>query len=169
MTLALDIVIALLLVATIIFAAILNTRLNALRWNKSQLGRLITSFNEATLRAESGIPKLRKTAEEAGQSLHEQVERVQTLRDNLAFLIEWADSMAAQLEGTVRSARGEMRGHRGLRRAVLPTTESQRRRIWKPSSTTNVRWRNTNCCAPFNPPGEGRRKSMKTERIRNEE
>ena len=63
LTLALDIVMALLLVATIVFAAILNTRLNALRRNKDQLGRLIGNFNEATLRAESGIPKLRKAAE----------------------------------------------------------------------------------------------------------
>ncbi|KAF0112398.1 MAG: hypothetical protein FD149_2436 [Rhodospirillaceae bacterium] len=112
LTLALDIVMALLLVATIVFAAILNTRLNALRRNKDQLGRLIGNFNEATLRAESGIPKLRKAAEEAGQALHEQVDRAQTLRDDLAFLIERADSMAAHLEGTVRVARGEAKPNR---------------------------------------------------------
>ena len=119
LTLILDIVMALLLVATIVFAAILNTRLNTLRRNKDQLGRLIGNFNEATLRAESGIPKLRKAAEEAGLALHEQVERAQTLRDDLAFLIERADSMAPHLEGTVQVARGEAKPHRPAARRSL--------------------------------------------------
>ena len=114
LTLILDIVMALLLVATIVFAAILNTRLNTLRRNKDQLGRLIGNFNEATLRAESGIPKLRKAAEEAGLALHEQVERAQTLRDDLAFLIERADSMAAHLEGRRCGWRGVRPSPTGL-------------------------------------------------------
>lgn len=109
LTLVLDVIIVVLLVATIVFAAILNSRLNDLRRNKDQLGRLINSFNDATTRAESGIPRLRKTAEEAGQALHEQVEKAQTLRDDLAFLIDRADTTASRLEGTVRSARTDVK------------------------------------------------------------
>ncbi|MFN3076227.1 MAG: DUF6468 domain-containing protein [Alphaproteobacteria bacterium] len=103
----LDIVVIALLVPTLVFAAMLNSRLTALRKNKDQLGRLINSFNEATVRAETGVPKLRKAVEEAGQSLHEQVERAQTLRDDLAFMVERADGMASRLEGNVRAARTE--------------------------------------------------------------
>ncbi|MBF0093909.1 MAG: hypothetical protein HQL33_08520 [Alphaproteobacteria bacterium] len=105
----LDIVIVVLLVPTIVFAITLNSRLNALRKNKDQLGRLINSFNEATIRAEAGIPKLRKAAEEAGQALHDQVEKARALRDDLAFMVDRADSMANKLEGTVRTARNESR------------------------------------------------------------
>ncbi|MEO5373331.1 MAG: DUF6468 domain-containing protein [Alphaproteobacteria bacterium] len=103
----LDIIVIVLLVPTIAFAAILNSRLNMLRRNKDQLGKLVGSFNEATLRAESGIPKLRKAAEEAGQTLQEQVEKAHTLRDDLAFMVDRAESMANRLEGSVRAARNE--------------------------------------------------------------
>ena len=101
----LDIVVSGLMVATIIYATRLNARLAALRKNRDDLARTILAFNEATLRAESSIPKLRKAAEEAGIALQERVEKAQSLRDDLAFMIERADTMANRLENAVRSAR----------------------------------------------------------------
>ena len=101
----LDIVVSVLMVATIAYATRLNTRLAALRKNRDDLARTILGFNEATLRAESSIPKLRKAAEEAGQALQDRVEKAQSLRDDLAFMIERADTMANRLENAVRSAR----------------------------------------------------------------
>lgn len=105
----LDIVVSLLLVATLGYAAMLNQRLNALRKNRDDLAKIIVAFNEATVRAEASIPKLRKAAEEAGNGLHERVEKAQSLRDDLAFMIERADTMANRLENAVRSARTEVR------------------------------------------------------------
>lgn len=107
--LALDIIIIVLLAATIVYAVILNSRLAQLRDNRDDLARLVAAFNDATARAESGIPKLRRTAEEAGNALQERVEKAQTLRDDLAFMIERADSMAGKLESSVRQARDEVR------------------------------------------------------------
>jgi hypothetical protein len=52
---------------------------------------------------------LRRAAEDAGAALQERVEKAQSLRDDLAFMIERADSMAGRLEDTVRQARGEVR------------------------------------------------------------
>jgi len=101
----LDIVVSLLLIATISYAVRLNARLSALRKNRDDLAKTIVNFNEATVRAESSIPKLRKAAEEAGQGLQERVEKAQSLRDDLAFMIERADTMANRLENAVRSAR----------------------------------------------------------------
>lgn len=103
----LDIVVSVLMVATIAYATRLNSRLAALRKNRDDLARTIIGFNEATLRAESSIPKLRKAADEAGQSLQDRVEKAQSLRDDLAFMIERADTMANRLENAVRSARAE--------------------------------------------------------------
>lgn len=105
----LDLVIALLLIATIGYAVTLNSRLTALRRNRDQMSKIIASFNEATLRAESSIPKLRRAADEAGNGLQERVEKAQSLRDDLAFMIERADTMANRLENAVRSARTEVR------------------------------------------------------------
>lgn len=104
-SLILDVVVVALLVPTIVFAVILNSRLSALRKNREELGRLIAAFNEATLRAESGIPRLRKASEEASKALQERVERAQLLRDDLAFMVERAGQAADRLEGAVRTAR----------------------------------------------------------------
>lgn len=105
----LDIVVSLLLAATIGYAVILNSRLTALRKNRDDLAKIIVAFNEATARAEASIPKLKRAAEEAGGGLQDRVEKAQSLRDDLAFMIERADTMANRLENAVRSARSEVR------------------------------------------------------------
>ncbi|MCR6631179.1 MAG: DUF6468 domain-containing protein [Magnetospirillum sp.] len=115
----LDLLVSILLVATIGYAVMLNQRLTQLRKNRDDLAKIIVSFNEATVRAESSIPKLRKAAEDAGQSLQERVEKAQSLRDDLAFMIERADTMANRLENAVRSARTEVRpGAAGAKEAA---------------------------------------------------
>ncbi|MBR9973209.1 DUF6468 domain-containing protein [Magnetospirillum sulfuroxidans] len=106
----LDLLVSVLLVATIGYAVMLNQRLTQLRRNRDDLAKIIVSFNEATVRAESSIPKLRKAADDAGQSLQDRVEKAQSLRDDLAFMIERADTMANRLENAVRSARTEVKG-----------------------------------------------------------
>ena len=105
----LDLIVSGLLVATITYAIRLNNRLGALRKNRDDLAKTIVSFNEATVRAESSIPKLKRAAEEAGAGLQERVEKAQSLRDDIAFMIERADAMANRLENAVRSARTEVR------------------------------------------------------------
>ncbi|MDR3438528.1 DUF6468 domain-containing protein [Telmatospirillum sp.] len=105
--LVLDLIIAVLLAATIVYAAILNGKLNQLRKNRDDLAKLVAAFNEATARAEAGIPKLKRVSEEASSTLVERVEKAQSLRDDLAFMIERADAMANRLEGVVRTARTE--------------------------------------------------------------
>jgi len=105
----LDLIVSALLVATITYAIRLNSRLTSLRKNRDDMSKIIVSFNEATVRAESSIPKLKRAAEEAGGSLQERVEKAQSLRDDLAFMIERADTMANRLENAVRSARSEVR------------------------------------------------------------
>ncbi|MBD25341.1 MAG: hypothetical protein CMG46_10115 [Candidatus Marinimicrobia bacterium] len=103
----LDIAIILLLVPTIIYAVILNRRLSVLRRSREELARVVNSFNEATMRAEAGIPKLKKATTAANHTLKDRVEKAQTLRDDLAFMIERAEELAGRLEGAVRTARGE--------------------------------------------------------------
>lgn len=103
----LDVIVAILLGATIIYAIMLNKRIGQLRQSRDDLVKLIAAFNEATQRAEAGIPKLKRAAEEASGSLQERVEKAQSLRDDLAFMIERADAMANRLENAVRSTRSD--------------------------------------------------------------
>lgn len=100
----LDVLVVLLLVPTIIFAVILNGRLSAMRKSREELGRSISVFNDATVRAEAGITRLKRTSEESTKALQEKVEKAQMLRDDLAFMIERADQMASRLENAVREA-----------------------------------------------------------------
>lgn len=123
--LVLDVVIAMLLVATILYAIVLNRRLGILRRNGDELAKLIGRFNEATMRAESSIPKLRKAADEAGQALQERVEKAQSLRDDLAFMVERADAMATRLESSVRTARNESRPAPKSARPVVAFNEEE--------------------------------------------
>lgn len=105
----LDLLVSVLLIATIAYAVTLNKRLTQLRRNRDEMAKIIVSFNDATVRAESSIPKLKKAAEDAGMALQERVEKAHSLRDDLAFMIERADTMANRLENAVRSARTEVR------------------------------------------------------------
>jgi hypothetical protein len=103
----LDLVVILLLIPTIIYAGILNRRLGALRRSREELAKIVASFNDATLRAEAGIPKLKKATTEANSILKDRVEKAQTLRDDLAFMVERAEELATRLENAVRAARND--------------------------------------------------------------
>jgi hypothetical protein len=90
--------IIILLIATVIYAIILNNKLNHLRDSKKDMSKFIQAFNEATVRAESGIPKLRKATDAVGADLKEILHKAQMIRDDLAFMIEKADKIADKLE-----------------------------------------------------------------------
>lgn len=106
-SLVVDLLLVLLLGAVLVYAILLNRKLAELRDNKSELARLIANFNDATVRAESSIPRLRKAADDAKTNLQEKLDKAQTLKDDLAFMIDRGESMANRLESSVRMARGE--------------------------------------------------------------
>lgn len=105
-SLFLDVIVAVLLVATIVYGAMLNRRLTGLRSNKAELEALIHSFGEACARAEAGVKTLRSATDEATR-LQAYLDRSQALRDDLSFLLDRGSSLADRLEGGVRSARAE--------------------------------------------------------------
>lgn len=100
----LNIIVILLLVPTIVFALLLNKRLEILRNSRADLGRLIEAFNDATTRAEAGIPRLKQAADSTGALLKDQIQKAQTLRDDLSFMLERADSALDRLDEAVRKA-----------------------------------------------------------------
>ncbi len=102
-SLALDVLVAVLLVITIGYAMVLNRRLGRLRRDKSELEKLAATFGQATARAEESIGNLKKTAD----ALKGRIDNAQALRDDLAFLIDRGGSAADRLEETVRAARKE--------------------------------------------------------------
>lgn len=100
--LILDILIVILLSATIGFAIVLNRRLSRLRDNKAELDDLVKGFADAAGRAEVSVAGMKETAARSAESsLQKSIDRAQTLRDELQFMIEAADSLASRLESSV--------------------------------------------------------------------
>ena len=100
-SLILDVLVAILLAVTIGYAVVLNKRLGKLRGDKMDLEKLATKFGESTSRAEESIENLRYTAD----LLQGGIDKAQTLKDDLSFLIDRGDQAADSLEDLVRRAR----------------------------------------------------------------
>lgn len=101
----LELVLVLLLAATLFHAVRLERALGVLKRDRAVLEGLVEGFNESTRQAEDGIERLRSAADGAGRQLARQIEQSQRLRDDLSFLAERGDRLAERLEGAVRSAR----------------------------------------------------------------
>ncbi|MDR1026501.1 MAG: DUF6468 domain-containing protein [Lactobacillus sp.] len=103
--LLINLIIVLLLVPTIMFTYRLNKNLNILRQNQNSMAKLIQSLNDATFKAENSIPKLRSVTEHSSEGLKEVVDSAKTLKDDLMFINERANSLADRLEGVINDSR----------------------------------------------------------------
>ncbi len=102
-SLALDIVLAVLLVATIGYAMVLNRKLGNLRRHKEELERLAATFSDSTARAKDSIANLKNSTAD----LQADTAKAAGLRDDLKYLIDRGTSAADRLEAAVRESRGE--------------------------------------------------------------
>lgn len=103
--LIINLLIIVLLVPTIIYAYRLNKNLTILRENQNSLSRLISSLNDATLKAENSIPKLKNVTEISTQNLKDVVDNAKSLKDDLTFINERADNLADRLENVIHDGR----------------------------------------------------------------
>lgn len=100
-SLAIDLLLVVLLVASIGYAVVLNRKLGLLRQHKEDLEKLASTFVESTTRAEDSIQRLSGTTTQ----LQNGINKAEGLRDDLTFLIDRGTSAADRLEGAVRGAR----------------------------------------------------------------
>ncbi len=94
-----DAVVAVLLLATIAFAAILHRKLSVLRESQQQMEQLVVHFSEASATAERVLAELRQAAGDSGQALQKSITEGNALADDLMFLVERAGGLAKRLEG----------------------------------------------------------------------
>lgn len=94
-----------LLIPTILYACRLNKNLEILRQNQSSLARLVESLNDATIKAENSIPKLKTATQNTSGELKEVVNSAKSLKDDLMFINERADSLADRLENVIHNSR----------------------------------------------------------------
>jgi hypothetical protein len=103
--LALNGVLAVLLVAVIVYAALLNRRLGNWREGRAELARASSEFVKAAERAEAALAELRAASEASGRLLEDQTRKALSLRDDLEVLMSRAEPAADRLMEAVRPAR----------------------------------------------------------------
>jgi Domain of unknown function (DUF6468) len=101
----LQIVLVMLLGATLFRAIRLERALGVLKRDRASLEALVVGFNASTHQAESGIQRLRAAADGTGRQIEAQLSKSVSLKDDLAFLTERGDRLADRLELLVRFAR----------------------------------------------------------------
>ncbi len=101
----LEIVLVMLLGATLFRAIRLERALGVLKRDRASLESLVVGFNASTHQAESGIQRLRAAADGTGRQIEAQLSKSVSLKDDLAFLTERGDRLADRLEMLVRAAR----------------------------------------------------------------
>ncbi len=101
----LEVVLVLLLAATLFHAVRLERALGVLKRDRVALQELVDSFNASTRQAEAGIERLRRAADGAGQQIARQVDAAMSLKDDLALLIERGDRLADHIDVLVRAGR----------------------------------------------------------------
>lgn len=103
LSLGLEIAFAVLLVAAIGYAIILNRKLGNLRRHKEELERLAMNFSQSTIRAEEGVQRLKSSTSQ----MNESIVKAQSLHDDLALLIERGSHTADRLEEGVYKKRSQ--------------------------------------------------------------
>jgi hypothetical protein len=101
----LEIVLVLMLAATLFHALRLERALGVLKRDRTQLEQLVGEFNAATRAAETSISRLHDAADGAGRQIGRHVESAGRLKDDLVFLVERGDRLADQLDRLVRAGR----------------------------------------------------------------
>ena len=124
-SLLIEVLLVLLLTATIYFAIRLNKRLTVLRVEKEQLEKLITQFEFVADRAHSSLSGLRATADQVKSDLDDATNKSHAMRDELAFLIERADINAEKLAQLSSSKTGNLAQDSGLDNEQSVTINSQ--------------------------------------------
>lgn len=102
LSVVLDVVVALLLVAAIAAAFVLNRRFTAFREAKAEFEQVVERFNLAAARAEGGVNSLRASADASGAALQQSITRAQALRSDLDALVRRAEAASAALTVVTR-------------------------------------------------------------------
>jgi hypothetical protein len=101
----LEIVLILLLAATLFHAVRLERALGVLKRDRAELQDFVADFNASTRQAEIGIERLQTAAEGAGQQIAQRVDAALVLRDDLVLLIERGNRLADRLGTLVHTGR----------------------------------------------------------------
>ena len=87
-SLFMDGIVAVLLVATIGFCFVLNRRFTSFKRTSAELAAIISGFDTAIEKARDGVNSLKEAATSTGSELQESIDTARALRDEIAFLAD---------------------------------------------------------------------------------
>lgn len=93
-----EIVLAVLLAATVGYCAVLERRLRGLRQDQGAFADTIQALNSGILRAQTSLTALRGAAAEAGTALEASIAGARTLTDDLSLMIAAGERVATRME-----------------------------------------------------------------------
>ena len=99
--LILEVLVAVLLIVTVVYCALLDRRLRALRSGQDGLRDLIGELNRVIDQARVSIADLDRTAAVSGEQLGEQITKGRALADELSLMLEAGNRIADRLGETV--------------------------------------------------------------------
>jgi uncharacterized protein DUF6468 len=102
---ALDILLVVLLAATLFHAVRLERALGAVKQDRAALQELVASFEASTRAAETGIERLHAATEGPGRQIQRLIESGTTLKKDLTFLVQRGEGLADRLDECLRAAR----------------------------------------------------------------
>jgi hypothetical protein len=101
----LDILLVILLTATLFHAVRLERALGVLKRDRAALEDLVSAFNTSTQAAEAGVERLRTATDGSGRQIQRQIDTATTLKDDLTFLVQRGEGLADRLDEAVRATR----------------------------------------------------------------
>ncbi|MFN7709968.1 MAG: DUF6468 domain-containing protein [Holosporales bacterium] len=104
-----DVVVITLLIATIAYAVLLNKRLTTLHKGRDELQKFLDTFSLSMAKAEGSVKDLKAAGEAALHAVVDQLTKATALRDELAFLTEKSDALAAALDERINESRTLLR------------------------------------------------------------
>jgi len=108
LTSIIEIALSVLLVATLIYCALLERRLAGLRKGQDMLKNTIGELNEAITYAGASMRALRSAASSAGEALDERLTRARALADELSLLAASGERIADRIVGGASAAASKM-------------------------------------------------------------
>jgi Domain of unknown function (DUF6468) len=104
-SLIVEIILSALLLATVVYCALLERKLSALRKGQDGLKETIGELNRAIISASVSMRTLRATADDAGKNLQEQIAKARAMTDELALLNVSGDRIAQRIVGGAQTTK----------------------------------------------------------------
>ena len=117
-----ELLVAMLLAVTIAYCVLVNRKLVQLRSDQSELKAIVRELHSATNQAEQAIAGLRLGAQNADQSLAQQIERVRDLDEQLRSNMGKGEALVLKLSAVTRGQHARSSEHADAR-AQAPASQ----------------------------------------------